>query len=149
MERLYTSRRDSIVEALVSRLKEIDGTGDFLSNLYGNVSPVLKFWDEVNDFPSVHVTAGPESREYLGGGVKNRFLSLSIRCYVKEEMPVQALNRLLEDIETLIEQNSRLEYLDKQGRKQFTKQMSVITIQTDEGVFDPIGVGEIEIEVMY
>jgi hypothetical protein len=149
MERLYTSRRQSIVDALVIVLKTIDGTGSFLSNVYGNVYPRLKFWDEVEDFPAIHLNAGSESREYQGGGYKDRFLSVGIRVYVNEEDAVIALDKLLEDVETVLEQNSRLQYTDKQGNIQYTHQITVISIDTDEGVLEPYGVGEISIEVRY
>jgi hypothetical protein len=54
----YTTRRLGIIEALVNKLKDIDGTGTFLSNLNENVSPRLKFWDEVEEFPAIHLNAG-------------------------------------------------------------------------------------------
>ena len=47
VSRTYTTRRLAIVNALVEKLKDIDGTGDFGTNLFQNVSPRLKFWDEV------------------------------------------------------------------------------------------------------
>ena len=43
----YTTRRLGIIEALVNKLKDINGSGAFLSNVNENVSPRLKFWDEV------------------------------------------------------------------------------------------------------
>ena len=148
--RLYTSRRDSIVNALVILVKNITTANGYLSDLHEEVLPILKFWDEIDDFPAVHINAGSETREYIGGGQKIRFLSIVLRCYVKEEnTSVQELNKLLEDVETLIENNSRLEYVDKQGTTQFTQQITVVSIDTDEGVFDPIGVGEMVVEVRY
>ena len=42
-ERLYTTRRTEIVNALVERLKRINGSGDYLTNLWDNVHPRLKF----------------------------------------------------------------------------------------------------------
>jgi hypothetical protein len=148
-ERDYTSRRQSIVDALVAKLKTIDGTGSFLSNVYNNVSPRLKFWDEVEDFPSLHINAGSERREYQGAGYKDRFLAATIRIYVKEEDAVDALDRLIEDVETVLEQNSRLVYVDKQGNNQYTQMITIVSIDTDEGVLEPYGVGEILIEVRY
>ena len=75
----YTSRRQSIIDSLVEQLKTINGNGAFLSNIYNNVSPRLKFWDEVEDFPAIHMNAGSESRQYQTGGYKDRFLSVSVR----------------------------------------------------------------------
>ena len=83
--RTYSSRRSNIVEALATKLKDIDGSGAFLSDVANNVHPQLKFWDEVEDFPAIHLNAGSESREYQGGGYKDRFLSVTVRCYVNQD----------------------------------------------------------------
>jgi len=147
--RLYTTRRQSIVNALVEALKGINGSGDFVSNVFNNVSPRLKFWDEVEQFPAVHLNAGSETREYQGGGYKDRFLSISIRVYVRQENAVDALDSLLEDIETVLEDNSRIAYTDKQGNTQYTQQISILSIDTDEGVLEPLGVAEMLVEVRY
>ena len=145
----YTTRRLGIISALVTKLKEIDGTGSFLTNLYDNVSPRLKFWDEVEEFPAVHLNAGSETREYQGGGYKDRFLSVTLRCYVQAEDSVLALDELMEDIETVLEDNSALQYTDRQGATQYTQQITIVSIDTDEGVLEPLGVGELQIEVRY
>ena len=145
----YTTKRQSIVNALVVKLKTIDGTSGFLSDVSDNVSPRLKFWDEVEDFPSVHLNAGQETREYQGGGFKDRYLNITVRCYVNEEDAVDALDKLLEDVETVIEDNSSLAYTDRQGATQATHQISIVSIDTDEGVLEPLGVGEILLEVRY
>jgi hypothetical protein len=149
VERTYTTRRLGIVNALVEKLKLIDGQNSYLTNLYENVSPRLKFWDEVDEFPAVHLNAGSETREYQAGGYKDRFLSLTIRCYVQDEDSVQALDELMEDVETVIEENSRLAYTDRQGNTQYTQQITVVSVDTDEGVLEPLGVGEMLIEVRY
>ena len=148
-ERNYTTRRLAIVEALVEKLKEIDGTNQYLTNLFQQVSPRLKFWDEVEEFPSVHLNAGSESRVYQGGGYKDRFLSITLRCYVNEEDAVVALEKLMEDVETVLEENSRLAYTDRTGNTQYTQQITVVSLDTDEGVLEPFGVGEMLIEVRY
>jgi len=145
----YTTRRQSIVNALVVKLKTIDGTSGFLTDVGTNVSPRLKFWDEVDDFPALHLNCGQETREYQGGGFKDRYLNITIRCYVNEEDAVDALDKLLEDVETVVEENSRLAYTDRQGAPQATHQISIVSIDTDEGVLDPLGVGEILLEVRY
>ena len=147
--RTYTSRRMAIVSALVEKLKLINGNFPYRSNLYNNVVPKLLFWDEVQDFPAVHLSAGAETREYQGGGYKDRFMTLTIRVYVQEEDAVFALEKLFEDIETVIEDNSNLSYTDQDNKAQKVQQLTIVSLDTDEGALEPLGVGEIVCEVRY
>lgn len=148
-ERDYTSRRMAIVSALEDKLKLINGSTPYRTNLFNNVLPRLLFWDEVQDFPAVHVSAGTETRQYQGGGYKDRYLTLTIRVYVQEENAVFALEKLFEDIETVIEQNSSLPYVDQDGNAQSVHQITIVSIDSDEGALEPLGVGEIICEVRY
>ena len=95
------------------------------------------------------MNAGSETREYLGAGQRHRFLSLTIRCYVRSEDSVDDLDSLLEDVETVVENNSSLLYTDRRGIEQRTQQITVVSIDTDEGVLEPLGIGEILVEVRY
>ena len=147
--RTYTSRRANILRALAEKLKDIDGSGAFLTDLQNNVHPRLKFWDEVVEFPAIHLNAGSETREYQTAGYKDRFLQVTIRCYVNEEDAQVALGALLEDVETVLEKNSRLTYFDSTFTKNATQQITILSIDTDEGVLEPLGVGEMIIEVRY
>ncbi len=147
--RLYTTRRQNIVNALVDKIKLIDGTGSYQTAV-ADVSPRLKFWDEVQEFPSVHLNAGREVRTYDGGGFKFRYLTITLRCYVEDnEDSVGALDALLEDLETVLEAEDPLTYNDKKGVAQSTVQTTIVSIDTDEGVMDPLGIGEILIEIQY
>ena len=147
-ERLYTSRRSGIAKAMSDAVAKIDGRGLYYQAI-AETSPRLKFWDEIEEFPAVHINAGSETRQYQGGGFKDRFLNLTVRCYVNEEDSVAALDELLEDVETVLEENSKLKYLDRNGLEQFTQQITIVSIDTDEGVLNPLGVGEILVEVRY
>ena len=147
--RVYASRRKRIVDALVTKLKTINGQGAFLTDVGENVHPRMKFWDEVEEFPALHLNAGSETREYQSAGIRDRFLSVTIRCYVQDEEAQEELNELMEDVETVIEDNSRLRYTDKRNNVYYTQQITVISIDTDEGVLEPLGVGEILIEIRY
>ena len=148
-ERDFTTRRMSIVEALAIKLKAINGTDQFRTDLDNQVEPRIKFWDEVEQFPSIHLNAGSETRIYQGSGTKDRFLLITLRCYVNEEDSVEALEGLLEDVETVVEENSRLAYSPKYGVGGTTQQISIVSIDTDEGALEPLGVGEVIIEVRY
>lgn len=147
--RLYSGRRSLIVQAIADKLNEIDGTGDFVSNLYEQVITRLVFPDEISSWPTVCVTGGVERREYQGGGYRDRFLTVTARIYVKEEDPTVALDKILEDIESILEGNSRLSYVDRQGVNQQIKDIKVQNILTDEGTLEPLAVGEMVLEVHY
>jgi hypothetical protein len=139
------SRRQQIVDAIVIILKEIDGTSPNLSNLYENVEPVLIFYDEVNDFPTVSVVSGNETREYLPGDFKWAFLNVNVRIYVNEEDPKTALENIFYDIEVKIDENNTL---NVDGSDRCTD-IRLLSISDDEGLLAPLGVGEMVFQVQY
>jgi hypothetical protein len=138
------SVRSSITNALVEKLKTIDGTS-YTSNISNTTYALTKFWDEVFDFPSVYITPGPESREYLPGGFKWSYLNLSIKVYTKGEDPINELEVLLGDIETVIDLNRVLTY----DTNKETTDIYINSIVTDEGLLLPYAVGEVSITVRY
>jgi len=149
LARRYSTRRRAIVEALALKQENINGQAPFRSSV-AKVERRLKFWDEVSEFPTVHVGAGNETREYDGGGFRFRFLRLTIRCYVSDDDDViEALEELLEDVETVLEDNDPLTYYDSTGASQTTVQTTIGAVATDEGVLEPLGVGEITVEIRY
>lgn len=147
--RTYSTRRYAIIDALVTLFKRIDGTGAYLSSLNQNVFSKLKFYDEVTDFPTVCVTASNESRQYQAGGYRDRYLEVRLMVFVNEENPLKKCEAILEDIETLVEDNGRLAYTDRQGTTQFTHDITILSISTDEGTLDPISIGEMSLRVHY
>jgi len=74
---------------------------------------------------------------------------VTVRCYVNEEDAQAALNALMEDVETVLEENSRLEYVDAYNKSYYTQQITIVSIDTDEGVLEPLGIGEMLVEVRY
>lgn len=140
------SARSKILEALITKFKAIDGSSTYSSNLYDNVFNGLKFWNEIDDFPSVYVTSGMETRDYLPGGFKWAYLSVGIRVYVSDdETPESRLEEIFEDIEYIVDNNGKLEY--ESGK--FTEDIRILSIDTDQGLLNPIGVGEITLQIMY
>lgn len=142
-----SSKRNSIVKALCEKFKSIDGTQPYTTNLFNNSYAKLKFWDEVEDFPCVYATAGSEMREYLPGDFTWGFLNISIKAYVRgEDNAQEQLEMLLADLEACIDANRVLTY-DEQGHQ--TTEILVQSITTDEGLLNPFGVGEINVQVRY
>ena len=148
--RKYSTRRRAIVGAIADKLYEsLNGSPPFRSAVQ-SVEPRLRFRDEVNDFPAIQVGAGQETRTYDGGGFRFRFLRVTVRCYVNDsEDVILALEELLEDVETVIEDNDPLTYTDSTGTSQTTAKSTIITVDTDEGVLEPLGVGEVVVEIQY
>ena len=148
MARSTSTRRSQILEALVTKFKAINGAGDYRTNLANQVFPAMKFWDEISTYPAVHLSAGTETREYYGSNNRWRFLTITIRAYVNQEDPTEALCLLLEDIEYVLDNNLSIAYSDSYGSAS-TAQQTIISIDTDEGVLAPLGIGEMIIEVRY
>jgi hypothetical protein len=142
------TRRISIVTALAEKFKIIDGTGKFKSDLSDNSYPKLKFWDEVQDFPCVYLTAGSELREYLPGDFTWGHLNVSVKVYVRSESEAQQLlEDLLDDLENVIDANRVLVYDITNNLS--TTEILIQSITTDEGLLNPYGVGEINLQVRY
>lgn len=140
------SRRTSILKALAEKLKLLDGT-TYTSNVYDNAYPKLKFWDEVNDFPSIYMSPGSESREYLPSAFTWAYLNISLKLYCKGESSSEELEQLLEDVESIIDANRVLVY-DATNNYE-TTEILVVSITTDEGLLAPYAVGEINLQVRY
>jgi hypothetical protein len=140
------SKRTSILKALSEKLKAIDGT-QYTSNVFNNVYPKLKFWDEVNDFPAIYMSPGSETREYLPSAFTWAYLNVSIKVYCKGESSQEELEVLLEDVESVIDANRTLVYDEINNYE--TTEILVASITTDEGLLAPFAVGEINLQVRY
>jgi hypothetical protein len=146
----YRTKRRKIVDALVSKLKLINGRHPYNSNVFNNVSGTLKFLDEIEEYPKLCVIAGDEIREYQTGGFKWRFLTVTIRAYVRDEDDAQEeLATLFEDIEKIIDENDALVYDTNIVPEGKTTSMTVDSLTTDEGVIAPLGIGEMIVTVRY
>jgi hypothetical protein len=141
------SRRTSIIKALTEKLKQIDGTEPYKTNIFNNAYPYLKFWDEVADFPAVYVVAGSEMREYLPGDFTWAYLNLTLKVYCKGEDSQQLLEELLEDVEQVIHDNRVLKYDIVNNYE--TTEILVSSIVTDEGLLAPYAIGEMTLQVRY
>lgn len=141
------SRRQSIVKGLAEAFKVIDGSGTYKSNIYNNSYPKLEFWDSVQDFPSVYLSAGTELREYMPGSFTWGFLGVSIKLYTRGENCADQLEDLIDDVERVIDANREMVY-DTVNQYCITD-ITIQSITTDEGLLAPYGVGEISLQVRY
>lgn len=123
--------------------------GGYNTDLGNQAYPRMRFWDEIQEFPCICVVAGPESIVHQGAGMKDRYLSIMLRAYVNDENSTETLERLLEDIEKIIDNNGRLAYVDTSGNTGVTRDIIIQNIDTDQGALSPLGVGEMSLQVKY
>ena len=141
------SRRTSIITALTDKLKSINGLSPYKTDLSNNVYPIIKFWDEVNDFPCVYGSTGTETREYHPAGFAWVYLGITLKAYCKGEFAQLQLEQLLEDIEDVVDRNRVLTY--DTAKNYETTEILVVSITTDEGLLAPYAIGEINLQVRY
>lgn len=141
------SKRTSIIRALTEKFKTIDGTAPYQTNLFNNAYAKLKFWDEVEDFPSVYLTPGSEQREYHPGDFAWGYLNVAVKVYCRGETAQEQLEQLLEDLERCIDANRVLVYNTDPAYE--TTEILIQSITTDEGLLAPYAVGEINLQIRY
>ena len=144
------NRRTEIVQFVVARLKEIDGeispydsSYTFVTNVFDNVFRKIKFLDEVNDFPSLYVSAGTEIRDFQSENLTVATLDVIIRAYVYGEDNSQTLSDdLAQDVEHII-------YSLGDNPDKGILDITIDNITTDEGLAVPYGIAEIELSIVY
>ena len=144
------TKRKKVVDALVNKIKLINGQHPYFSNVSENVDGRLKFLDEIEQYPKVCVIAGDEFREYQPNAFKWRLLDITIRVYIHDNNDTQeTLALLLDDIERVIDDNDGLVYDDTVDPSLSTTSITIGSISTDEGVIAPLGIGEMTVRVRY
>ena len=144
---MATSRRREIVNYLITQLKTINGSTSqygyqFKTNLSQNVFKGLKYIDQINDFPAIYIQAGEELYRYNSKTNTEAFMNIMIRIYAHEEHSLYKLEDLVDDITHVLE---RVKY--DQSHKIISAEIA--SIDTDSGLLDPYGLGEIMITVQY
>ena len=146
----YRTARKKICDSLAEKIKRIDGNFPYNSNVFENAHTGLVFLDQIQEFPKICVVAGDETREYQPNQFKWRFLSIDIRVYVEDQDdPQEVLAVLMEDIERVIDNNDVLIYDDTVSPNLTTTSLTLQSMSTDEGVLEPLGIGELTLECRY
>ena len=140
------NKRTQIVDAIVDLLKEnLTGDSPYITNVFQNVKNRQIFWDDVNDYPSICVYSGAETREYLPGDFKWAFLTVNIMIVVNDEDSKARLEEIFDDIEAILDNNNDLTV---EGNDLSTD-IRILSLSDDEGLLNPLGVGEITLETRY
>tara|TARA_B100001778_G_C18173559_1_gene443670 strand:- start:103 stop:582 length:480 start_codon:yes stop_codon:yes gene_type:complete len=141
------SRRTQILDFLVTELKRINGAQDsrtllvrngytYKTNVFNNVFRRMKFLNEINDFPTLCVTATGEDRLQIGADVRFGTFGFEIRGYIKNEDTIETEEDLVDDIEFVLES---LMSEDTAQDREITD-VQIVSTETDEGLMTPFGV---------
>jgi len=140
------NRRSEIVSAFVELFKtNLTGNSPYTTNVFDNVKDRQIFWDEVTDYPHICVYSGTEVREYLPNDFKWSFLTVNIRVFVDDEDATDRLEEIFEDIEMILDNNNTLNI----NGNDLCTDIRILSLSHDEGLLNPLGVGEITLEVRY
>lgn len=148
------SVRSGVCKAIAAELSTLlVGTGDYATNIYGNVDNKVKHFNNVPDFPYISVTPGSEVREDQPSNFTWGFLTVNIRIYVSNAEDAQGeLEQIISDVEYYLDGNINIEYTKKRPEgdtQETTTNITIDSITTDEGLLDPKGLAEISITVRY
>ncbi len=141
------SRRTQIIDFLVTELKRINGQQDartapvrngytYKTNVFNNVFRRMKFLNEINDFPTLCVTATGEDRINIGAGVRFGTFGFEIRAYIKNEATIETEEDLADDIEFVLENLT----LEATAQTREITDVIITSTETDEGLMTPFGV---------
>jgi hypothetical protein len=101
------SKRQRIVAAAVERMKLINGTGDYVTDLNDQVADSRTNWQQ-DELPAVSVfDMNAEATMTSAGGQKGAVhaMGLSFRAFVVRGSDASAVRQLLADIQTAIRQD--------------------------------------------
>jgi len=148
------SARSGIAKAMSEGIAaKLNGTGDYVNNVYNNVTNRVMHFDDIRDYPYISVTPGPEEREDMPSNFSWATLTMYIRIYVENREDAQGeLESLISDIETFLDLHLNISYnITTSSGLETNKTVdnSVLTITTDEGILDPNALGEVVISVRY
>jgi len=132
------ARRTQIIDALVDHLA---ANTDALPS---NVIKRYAYLDEVNDFPAITITSASERRLHRGADARQGILLLFVRSYVFSD------DDSLGTAETLGAQiESAIESFDTTYRNLEVEEARVLEFRTDEGLFHPYGLVDMQIQILY
>lgn len=150
------SRKSDVISLLVTELKRINGGTDvrtslpdipytYKSNVNNNVFSKFKFLQEINDFPTITLLVGTESRTHIGADVRYGNLNVLIQGYTRSEDVLNSADDLLEDIEHTI---NSLGFLFDFCPVDLVESR-ITSLATDEGLFEPFGIVQVNALIIY
>ena len=109
----------------------------------GNITRRLAFIHEVNDYPAISFSTPTERRVHYGDGRKLGQLDLRVRAHVYGENSNELAETLARSIEDAVDVFARSHFdLDLYEAR-------VFSLRTDEGLYEPVGIADLDIEITY
>ena len=133
------TRRKQIIDGFVTELGQTPDVD--ASNVYKH----FKFLDELNDFPRVCFVAGTERRDQLGANRRLATIDIALRGYVFDENNVDKAEILAQNVESKVDSFSA----NVAARANGVSDARVVSFRTDEGLLQPYGVADLEVQILY
>jgi len=133
------TRRKQIIDGFKTELGQTPDVD--ASNIFKH----FKFLDELNDFPSVCFVAGTERRDQLGANRRLATIDIALRGYVFDENNVDKAEILAQNVESKVDSFSA----NVAARANGVSDARVISFRTDEGLLQPYGVADLEVQILY
>ena len=134
------TRRTQIINALISHL------ATNTSILEDNISRNYHVLGEVNDFPALTMIPRTEVRDHRGAGRKIATFTISMRGYVYDGDGSEIIS-VAEDLGEEIE--DAVETFAASAREFEVEEAVVSSFSTDEGLFAPYGIADLEVSISY
>lgn len=133
------TRRKQIIDGLVTELGQ---TSDVSSS---NVFRHFKYLDEINDFPSVCLLPRNEARIERGANRRLGIIEVALRGYTFDENNLDRAEFLAQNVEAKVDSFSANVAAKANG----VSDVRVVTFRTDEGLFEPYGIADLELQILY
>ena len=133
------TRRKQIIDGLVTELGQTPDVSP------SNVFRHFKYLDEINDFPSVCLLPRNEARIERGANRRLGIIEVALRGYTFDENNLDRAEFLAQNVETKVNSFSANTAAKANG----VSDVRVVTFRTDEGLFEPYGIADLELQILY
>ena len=133
------TRRKQLIDGLVTELGQAPDVNE--SNVFRN----FKYLDEINDFPTVCLLARNEGRSEQSANRRLGIIEVALRGYTFDENNLDLAEILAQNVEVKIDSFSA----NTASKANGLCDARVVTFRTDEGLFEPYGMADLEIELLY
>ena len=133
------TRRKQIIDGLVTELGQTSDVSPL------NVFRHFKYLDEINDFPSICLLPRNEARIERGANRRLGIIEVALRGYTFDENNLDRAEFLAQNVEAKVDSFSANTAAKANG----VSDVRVGTFRTDEGLFDPYGIADLELQILY